>query len=348
MNIIRNRCSFFFSRALLLTACLIAACAPVSAQTFVTKDGGVIEVSLKPDKKVIMLGETTYLSYEVKNFSEHDLCMSVGGDYRNEFGRPDSFKVTVVRDDGKPVPQPEVKLSMGGLVGCARIPAHGSHVIKLFLPHWATFESTGTYSIRVERGLALTKYSAKDSTKFTSDVSTKIEIVPTDEKSLGEVIDSLGKVMLDPEHPESEQATAALNFIDDKRAIKFFVQALEKFSQAADHTREHDRIRPVASALSKFNDDDALAAIEKLMDSRNQETRRDIASALGRSKHPQAIELLLKMRTDNYWGVRLEIAFALGMIETSRSNSLLREMLEDESEYVRNAAKHYLEKRAQK
>ena len=346
MNLLRqlSHVIFYFP----LVAAFLLFSSPVVAQTFTTVDGNQIEVGLRPDKETIMLGETTYLSFEVKNLSGQDLCMGEGGDYRNELGRPESFNVTVVGGDGKAVPQPEVKFSMGGLYGCSKIPANGSHVIKLFMPHWATFESTGSFSIRVERGLSITNYSTKSQTSFTASVSANLKVIPTDEKKLGEVINFLGGIMLDTDNPESGRAIGALAFTADKRAIEYFARALEKFAQAPDGTDEHGRVRPTAHALSRFNDDLALAALKKAMNSPDENIRRDIAEALGRSTHPQAIELLLKMRKDSYYGVRLQVTFALGQIETGQSDSVLREMLKDENEYVRKAAQDYLSKRRQK
>ena len=84
------------------------------------------------------------------------------------------------------------------------------------------------------------------------------------------------------------------------------------------------------------------------MSSRGDEVRRDTAGALGGSRHPQAIGLLPRMRRDSYYGVRLEVAFALGRIESGRSDSVLREMLKDENEYVRKAARQYLSERGRR
>src|SRR4051794_7010594 len=66
-----------------------------------------IEVKLVPDKATIMLGEPIYLSFIVENNSNLDLQVLVGGDYRNALGRPESFKVTVMGKDGRPVSQPD-------------------------------------------------------------------------------------------------------------------------------------------------------------------------------------------------------------------------------------------------
>lgn len=114
-----------------------------------------IETSLVPDKTEITLGEPTWLSYVVKNKSNRDLSVIVGGDYRNSLGRPDTFRVTVIDDTGVWVPQPSSGTSMGGLVGPEIIPAFGSYTFRLFLPHWATFERPGSYVITADRLLDL-------------------------------------------------------------------------------------------------------------------------------------------------------------------------------------------------
>jgi hypothetical protein len=331
----------------LLLVCLPGA-SQATAQTFTTREGHKIEVLLRPYKDTVMLAEPTYLSFEVKNYSSEDLCLIEGGDYRNALGRPDNFKVKVVRDDGKAVPQPEIKFNLGGLVGCARLPAGRSYVKKLFLPHWATFEATGSYLISVGKSLTVKNYSTDSTSIFEAEVSAGIKVVPTDKERLGEVINGLGNIMLDIDDPESGDAALALVYIDDHRVIKYFAQALEKFSRAPDGTDEYFRSRQAAAALSQFNDDLALAALEAAMKSPVEDTRLDVASALERSEHPRSLELLLKMRDDDYWFVRLRVAQGLRRMETDESLAHLRRLLKDENEEVRKAAQAALTERARK
>ena len=66
-----------------------------------------VRITLRPDKETIMLGEPLFFSFEVTNLSGERLCLSLGGDYRNKFGRPERFKVSVTAEDGTAVPQPE-------------------------------------------------------------------------------------------------------------------------------------------------------------------------------------------------------------------------------------------------
>jgi len=77
--------------------------APAQGQTY-SVNGAPIEVSLLPEKSVIMLGEQIHLSFIVRNLSGTNLQFSEGGDYRNRLGRPESYDVRAVRSDGKQVP----------------------------------------------------------------------------------------------------------------------------------------------------------------------------------------------------------------------------------------------------
>ncbi|HST53310.1 MAG TPA: HEAT repeat domain-containing protein [Pyrinomonadaceae bacterium] len=336
---VRRRPTVAFSLLALALSAFAVTASPTDAQTAVTDDGYQIEVTLSPDKDTIMLGEPSFISFEIRNFSSVDLCVTEGGDYRNNIGRPDSYKVTVTGEGGKPVPQPEVTIWMGGFIGCSRIPANGIHVTKLFLPHWATFESAGSYTVNVKKSLRVESYAPKSPRSVVkADVTAHIKIIPYDDSEMGKIIDSLGSAMLDIDDPESSRSAQALAYINDRRAIKYFAQALEKFGKAQDGTDVYFTSRQAAAALSKFNDDSAVAALEAAMGSPNEETRLDVASALESSEHPKALSLLLKMRGDGYWFVRLRVAQGLKRLDSSESIAVLSKMLRDENKDVREAA----------
>ena len=102
-----------------------------------------IEVTLVPDKSEIMLGEPIYLSFVVKNKSNYNLNVLVGGDYRNSLGRPESFSIKTIGEGGKNVLQPKIQFSLGGIVAPNKLPSKGSYTFRLFLPNWAEFEDMG-------------------------------------------------------------------------------------------------------------------------------------------------------------------------------------------------------------
>jgi len=54
-----------------------------------------------------------YLSFTVRNVSDNNLQSLQGGDYRNRFGRPESYSVTVVDQHGKALPVLDARSEAG-------------------------------------------------------------------------------------------------------------------------------------------------------------------------------------------------------------------------------------------
>lgn len=108
--------------------CLLSNTPRIAAQ-----DEDKFEVRLKPEKDTIMLGEPLVFAFEVINLSGEKVCLRLGGDYRNKFGRPNSFQVTVKTHDGVEVQQPEV-WDHGGFISCESISTicafcgHSAHI----------------------------------------------------------------------------------------------------------------------------------------------------------------------------------------------------------------------------
>ena len=339
---------------LILVFLLLANSLIVTAQTAEANTPVPFQINLRPDKQTIMLGEPLFIAFEVTNLSGEKVCLSVGGDYRNRFGRPDRFRVSLKHEDGAEVPQLEV-IGLGGLVGCESIESGATYTVRLFLSHWATIERTGSYHVNVKRqmdfsayGDAAFSFSRKPKYSMLADVNAGFTVVPSDENKVGEVINSLGSIMLDISNPRAKESAMALASIQDKRVISYFAEALRKFGDVEselDWSGEGYVTSEAVAALGTYDDDRAIEALQSAMNSRNQDTRLHVATALGDDPHRDAIKLLLQMQDDSYWFVRLRVAQGLKKVNTQESFATLRKLLKDKKEEVRNAARESLDKK---
>ena len=320
----------------------------VTAQVNGTTQDVPIQIRLIPDKTNIMLAESLFFSFEVTNMSGEKLCLGVGGDYRNRFGRPESFNVSVRGADGTEVSQPEV-VTLGGFVGCDPIEAGETYTVRLFLPHWATIDRTGSYRVNVKRMMSFSSYepSGSRSPKYSmlADVNTEFAVVPYEENKMGEIINSLGSIMLDSSDPRASDSAMALASIQDDRVISYFAEALRKFGDSEfgrGRSNEYGISSRSIAVLATYDDDRAIKALEAAMKSPSNDTRENVATAFGDSPHKSGINLLLQMQDDSYWFVRLRVAQGLKMVKTKESLNTLHRLLKDENENVRNAAKESL------
>jgi hypothetical protein len=290
----------------------------------------------------------------VRNLSSENLQILVGGDYENELGRPSSFQVRVRRSDGSWVEQPKVGFSTGGLVGPKPLPAGGAYAFRLFLPHWATFELAGSYTITCQRTLRLLPAGADfmklDTRDVATEAQTKIEVEPPDPAALGRLIAEYGETMVRARgEKEGDDAVLALSWIDDPRVVPYFRRALAIRSYTIKFIALH--------ALGKFPTDEAFAALQAAMKTKPADldsespgqAARSVASlraaaagALGRSKHPKAREFLLTQRNDESEDVRLVVLHVVATLPAAEAMPILQEMSRDKSTRVREEAQRYL------
>jgi hypothetical protein len=318
--------------------------------------------SAAPEKAELMLGEPGYLLFKVANPSDRPLRVMVGGDYRNRLGRPNSFKVSVVDADGKKVPQPDSGFDMGGLTWAMKLPARGECDFRLFMPHWATFEKPGRYTVTIRRKVTVvaddgTDPFAKKPEYFAVMAQATVTIVPTDRVRLGKIIARLGDKMLDRTNSdEAESAEKMLAAINDERVVPYFAALARK---------PHFSPRLAACApLGRYKTDEAFAALKKLVTTTGAEirasattlklaessadgVRHSAAAAISDSPHPKAIHFLWTLADDRYYGVRLTVLHKAAEIKTPEARSIIQKMTSDANEMVRDEAIRYLKKLTQ-
>lgn len=337
-------------------ALAVLASAHVGAAPF-RAGAWAVDVTVAPDRPEILLGEPTWLSFTVKNLSGENLQLLVGGDYGNELGRPSLFNVKTTRSDGKWVSQPEAGPASGGLIGPQDLPAGGQYVFRLFVPHWATFVETGTYTIACQRTLQLLRPIAPgadlkkvDTTDVTVDARTTLVVQPRDAAKLGERIAALGETMVRAggEKP-GDEATIMMSWIDDPRVVPYFRRAFAIRSYALKFI--------AVQVLARFGTDEALEGLKVATRAAATDfdveagdaaaelaarIRANAAGALGRCKHPRAKDALIALRRDPAEEVRLAVLRALARMPSAEAAPLVQEMTRDPSARVSEEAKRQL------
>jgi hypothetical protein len=325
-----------------------------------TVNGWKIAVTVVPDSPVIMLDEPAWLSFKVENLSDENLQVVAGGDYRNALGRPSSFRIRVIDEQGRAVPQPKIGFEHGGMMWAAPLPAQSNYVFRLFLPDWARFERPGAYTFVCERTLQLLKPQADSSflDKATNvDVSarTLLTVTASDPKRLGNLIDDLGRRILSEHDQVATDARKALASIQDERVLPWLLKSLElktygaKFyalSSLANYEAPA-AVEGLKSALNlKGADLPNCCTTAQLADSLAKNLRVAAVHSLARNKNPDARKFLLEQRRGADDELRLTVVHMLGREKSEESASILKEMAADASKLVRSEAGRYLKERS--
>ncbi len=320
----------------IMILCIILVTLAKAQNTYVSPDGYPFEVNLKLQKDTIMLGEPTYMDFEIKNLSVVDLGVAVGGDYRNEYGRPESFDVIVVDSQGVALPKSQL-MTMGGLMGFQKALIGGSYNIRLYLSHWANVHQVGKYKILVKKELNVRKYGSDSTSALLAkdvvliNIESSITVVSTDYEKMGEVLNSLGERLI----ARDDTAERLVPFVMDDRIIRYLAEAIKKTPSLIRY-------------LAKFSDDQALNAIVSRISDTDPEVRRNVSVALSLSVNPTSKNYLLKMRTDKNVGIRMDVVHYLGKTKTAESTRILKEMINDEDkQWIGSEARRYLKERGE-
>lgn len=335
-------------------ACLLLMVASplLAAGSSISIDGSKVDATLTPDKSEVVLGEPTMLSFTVRNESDKDLLIIVGGDYENSLGRPNSFKVSVRDESGSTLPELDAGPSFGGIFGPNKIPAHGEYVFRLLTPHWVSFKKPGTYSITAARDLDFT--DAKQpvridkSKSFPVEATANVTVLPPNEVELGEVIASLGSKVGSRQDIWTSPARL-LAYIDDPRVIPYLAKAV--------NYGDYDAKLWAYGSLEKFNDDAAFAALKKgfettgkditnattleLAGQLSENARVAAAASLAQSAHPAAKSFLIANRHDPVSSIRLTALHTVAAMPLAEALPIIKEMESDPVEIVSNEAKRY-------
>lgn len=316
-----------------------------------------LEAAAEPEAKSLMLGEPGFVRFIVSNPGTDNLRATVGGDYRNRLGRPESFTVTVVDGNGVPVPQPDAGPGLGGISYAVDLPAKGRHAFELFLPNWGTFDRPGRYTITIARELTVYADDGTDvfdpnakSETVAVSAETAIEIEPLDKVRMGHRIDELGRRLVKWKTDDSERAAKLLTAIDDVRVVPYFAELAKAPHQSPrfraceplgryDDTLAVDTL--VELAGTRARDVRGGATTLELAESSAASVRHSAALGLANSPHAKARTELWKLAGDDSYAVRMTVLHAAAKDNSPEAAAVIQTMQFDPHDLVRNEARRY-------
>lgn len=274
-------------------------------------------VSLTPEKKQFLAGEPIYLDFRISNSTEQEWSITEGGDYRNQYNRPESFTLTATVADGQAIAELPNDFNMGGMVAAHSIPAHGQYTFKLFLPSWLPLTKPGKYTITATRTLSAAPGKltfpafGEAEQRFETTATADVEVLPPDAQKLGVLIRQWGDAMRrgltggDKAAAEVRRKLAALN---DPRVVPYFAAAVRQKHfeglEVLGRYNDDEALKALALAFDTGPDDITNTTTHELAVERANQIRYTVALALAQSPHPGAVPLLLKHWNDPYAPVR--------------------------------------------
>ncbi len=352
------RRSLVLACCVLISLLLVAGVSPALAETSKTSEtsktyeieGGKLRIALAPDWPAVMVGEPLYLSLGIENLGSHAIWYG-DGSTRNPLGRPDFLTLEVEGEDGGVLPVVDPGPSFGGRYGRRTLKPGERQTKRLFLPHWASIETPGAYTITCRRTYEF--YDAADAeTTRTLDValSTAITVDPHDPAKIPAVLDRWSRPLRGPDTDAASEATRALSVITDPRVITPLQMGIR--------SGHYGIMFPCIRALAKFEEEEALAGLERAMHLQTADLkgmpnpvtaaqllsnlRSGAAGTMAQSRHPQARALLRSFEEDPDPSVRLNVVHAAGAHGEAEDVALLERRKADANELVRGEAERYL------
>lgn len=309
------------------------------APTTVDALGCSLAVALVPDAATALVGEPIYVTLRLSTTCAKKLFVLDGGDYRNQFGRPDSFEVTMVDAAGNAVKALDAGMAFGGLIGPREISNEKPFEKRLLLAHWFEPQPAGRYTVTVAKKLLVGEKSSPDSNDKTPvpvRVSALVDFRAGSAAELGAVIDRIGAKTLATDDA-ADEAIRALTMIRDERTVPYFVKL-------AASGRESVRIYGVWG-LRPYGSDEALRALEASLGEKNLAIAA--AQTIAENPHPRAWDTLWKNRAHADDNVRLTVLHALAKKkDLPDQKQRLQSFTKDSYPLVRQEAARYLQELA--
>ena len=312
-----------------------------------------IGCELIPEKSAFPLGEPTWLTFKVSNYS-HVKCR-IGTPRGDWFGQ-DQFEVEVRDVRGDLVSPERDEPKSLPVEGHFDLPPMGEKEFQLFLPQWMTFTKPGEYLILVKRKLQVFRVDRPEHPQiFDLAANIQVKVLPANDVELGKLIDELGTTLVNDDryrshrnHSDIDRANMMLSTINDERTVPWFV-ALMKLPNSDDKVR-------ACQGLAKYSTDAALAGLKEAIHVKAEEFRNALnhkqadsfarpvqyaaAVALSKNPRPEAGNYLLTLVDHSSEEVRMvllhyakEVAFT-----NPAAQKVIEQLMKDPDEKIRNEA----------
>lgn len=307
--------------------------------SFLTQARGcALLVALRADKPRFVLGEPVFATFQVTTACDKTLSVLDGGDYRNKFGRAESYQLAATGAAGERVAVLDAGFQFGGIIGPLALSKGKPFEKRLLIAHWIDFPRPGVYRLTVDKtlhvGEAMTP-DEKDKTAIAVSVSTSVEVLPAAAEKIGAVIEALGRQLALDDERASSEAERAMLMIHDERVVPHFATLLAG-PNASHRMAALWGLRPFAS-------DEALAAIVKALSVGG--LRVAAAQALAENPHPMAWSSLWALRSDADDNIRLTVLHRLAKRDEPDTQARLRDFVRDPSAVIQGEAQRYLRER---
>ena len=297
--------------------------------------GCSLAVALVPDATAALVGEPVYVTLRVSTTCTKKLHALDGGDYRNQYGRADSFEVTMSDGAGNAVKALEAGMAFGGLIGPRELSKDKPFEKRLLLAHWFEPQPPGRYTVTVAKTILVGEKSTPDSndkTPVAVRASALVDFRAGTAAELGSVIDRIGAKALATDDT-ADEAIRALTMMRDERTVPTFVKL-------ATSGRETVRMYGVWG-LRPYGTDEALRALEASLGDKNLAVAA--AQTIAENPHPRAWDTLWKNRAHADDNVRLTVLHALAKKkDLPDQKQRLQSFTTDSYPLVRQEAARYL------
>lgn len=311
-----------------------------------------ISASIRFDKPEIMVGEPSRCEYVVRNNGDKPLGVWVGSDYR-AIGRPGSFSIQAIGEDGTIASEESRGPDMGGLGHVVKIAPKESYAFELKLHEWIQFSKPEIYSVQAARFLQIVPIEDdqeahslldRQGIRMFSRAAANLLVVHTDSEKMGELIEKLGKRLRTDGSGTSdhEEALNWITHIDDERVVPYLTALV------VDRKEWSGTVSRAIDALGKFDNPEAVETLKKAMSFSNEHHQGSTAGALAKGKSLEGLNFLLDNQDRLNRSARLRMVGAadnfVEKLGREKTLEMLHKRTKDQDKDVRDWAKEQLEK----